>query len=137
MEFNIEVDGTGRKSRGRISLSVPRGHGTSSGKPDAAPKPPGRIKIGKDHHSRIVALKVRALKDVSLGRSCPWTPDGDIFGEGFWEIYDMSLNIKHLLCVYGAVGGRKSANFSQKPSREYNIGGEWLDMWYVAMLVPI
>lgn len=58
MEFNIEADGTGRKSRGRISLSVPRGHGTSSTKPDSGPVPPGRIKIGKDQHSRIVALKV-------------------------------------------------------------------------------
>lgn len=59
MEFNVEADGTGRKSRGRISLSVPRGHGTSSAKPDSGPTHPGRIKIGKNHHSRIVALKVR------------------------------------------------------------------------------
>lgn len=58
MEFNIEADTTGRKSRGRISLSVPRGLGTSSGKPESGPPLPGRIKIGKDHHSRIVALKV-------------------------------------------------------------------------------
>jgi hypothetical protein len=58
MEFNLEADGTGRKSRGRISLPVPRGHGTSSAKSDSGPAPPSRIKIGKNNHSRIVALKV-------------------------------------------------------------------------------
>lgn len=141
MDYNIEADTTGRKSRGRISLSVPRGHGTSSGKPDPGPAPPGRIKIGKDHHSRIVALKVCRslwrLRFLYLGGSCPWCQMGKRSTLEFPYrnggcLCDGTFDIIQISC---AVGSRKSADISQESLGEHNACGEWMDMWYVLVAI--
>lgn len=36
-----------------------------------------------------------------------------------------------------AVGSGSSSDFSSESTCEYNIGGEWMDMWYVVIHVNI